>query len=261
MSGQSAAIGTPQRVPATARKASSVSLAPIARETVQERVYRELRKALIYGKFDPGQTLTIHELANSLETSTMPVRDALARLVSEQALEAMPNRSVRVPRIDAARVDDLLRARVVVEGSALELAAPRLTAGDFEALRETNRDYSRAVAKRGRGAVEGALEANRRFHFHLYEASGSAVLLPIIESLWLQSGSLVRSAIIAFDAESQIAAPHYHAQIVAALEAKNVAAALSALASDIGRAFALLRGRIADAAVNGRAKSLAGGYR
>ena len=71
----------------------------------------------------------------------------------------------------------------------------------------------------------------------------------------------MRSAIIAFDAESQIAAPHYHAQIVAALEAKNVAAALSALASDIGRAFALLRGRIADAAVNGRAKSLAGGYR
>ena len=62
----------------------------------------------------------------------------------------------------------------------------------------------------------------------------------------------MRSAIIAFDAESQIAAPHYHAQIVAALEAKNVAAALSALASDIGRAFALLRGRIADAAVNGR---------
>jgi len=188
MAVQSAAIGTPRRLPATARKASSVSLAPIARETVQERVYRELRKALIYGKFDPGQTLTIHELANSLETSTMPVRDALARLVSEQALEAMPNRSVRVPRIDAARVDDLLRARVVVEGSALELAAPRLTAGDFEALRETNRDYSRAVAKRGRGAVEGALEANRRFHFHLYEASGSAVLLPIIESLWLQSG-------------------------------------------------------------------------
>jgi DNA-binding GntR family transcriptional regulator len=261
MAVQSAAIGTPRRLPARARKASSVSLAPIARETVQERVYRELRKALIYGKFGPGQTLTIHELANSLETSTMPVRDALARLVSEQALEAMPNRSVRVPRIDAGRIDDLLRARVVIEGAALELAATRLTPDDFEALRGTNRDYSRAVAKRGRGAIEGALEANRRFHFHLYEASGSAVLLPIIESLWLQSGSLVRSAVIAFDAESQIAAPHYHAQIVAALEAKNVAAALSALASDIGRAFALLRGRIADAAVNSHAKSLAGGFR
>jgi DNA-binding GntR family transcriptional regulator len=243
------------RLSTIARTVSSASLEPIARETVQERVYRELRKALIYGKFNPGQTLTIHELANSLRTSTMPVRDALARLVSEQALEAMPNRSVRVPLIDAGRIDDLLRARVVIEGSALELAAPRLTHDDFEALRATNRDYSRAVAKRGRGAIE----ANRRFHFRLYEASGSAVLMPIIESLWLQSGSLVRSAIIAFDAESQIAAPHYHAQIVAALEAKNVAAALSALASDIGRAFALLRGRIA--AVNGQAKSLAGGYR
>jgi DNA-binding GntR family transcriptional regulator len=261
MAGLSTAIGAARRISTIARTVSSASLAPIARETVQERVYRELRKALIYGKFDPGQTLTIHELANSLRTSTMPVRDALARLVSEQALEAMPNRSVRVPLIDAGRIDDLLRARVVIEGSALELAAPRLTHDDFEALRATNRDYIRAVAKRGRGAIEGALEANRRFHFRLYEASGSAVLLPIIESLWLQSGSLVRSAIVAFDSESQIAAPHYHAQIVAALEANNVGAALSALASDIGRAFALLRGRIADADSNDRATSLAGGYR
>ena len=261
MAGLSAAIGTPRRISTIVRKTSSASLAPITRETVRERVYRELRKALIYGKFDPGQTLTIHELANSLETSTMPVRDALARLVSEQALEAMPNRSVRVPPVDASRINDLLRARVVVESSALELAAPHLTQDDFEVLRASNHDYSRAVAKRGRGAVEGALEANRRFHFHLYEASGSAVLLPIIESLWLQSGSLVRSAIIAFDSDSQVAAPHYHAQIVAALEAKDVGAALSALASDIGRAFDLLRGQVANAASRQKTKSLRGAAR
>ena len=90
---------------------TSRSIAPVSRETVQERVYRELRQALIYGRFEPGQALTLHELAASLQTSPMPVRESLARLVSEQALETSSNRSVRVPAVDVRRLDDLLQAR------------------------------------------------------------------------------------------------------------------------------------------------------
>ena len=101
-------------------------LAPVSRETVQERVYRELRQALIYGRFEPGQALTLHELAASMQTSPMPVRDSLARLVSEKALETSSNRSVRVPRVDVRRLDDLLQARRAIEGVVLERAAPRL---------------------------------------------------------------------------------------------------------------------------------------
>jgi DNA-binding GntR family transcriptional regulator len=219
-------------------------LAPVARETVQHRVYRELRRALIFGAFEPGQVLTIQDLAESLNTSTMPVRDALSRLISEQALEAMPNRSVRVPLIGAERIDDLLNARIVNEGAALELAAARLTVADLEALRGFVRDYDRALARRGRKDIEGELEANRAFHFRLYEASGSAVLMPIIESLWLQSGPVVRAAVTAFDPASRISGSHYHLEILAALERGDVATARTALASDIGRAFDLLRSRL-----------------
>ena len=121
-------------------------LTPVARETVQTQVYRELRKALMHGRFTPGQVLTIVELSKSLNTSTMPVRDALSRLISEQALQAMPNRSVRVPLIDAARLMDLRRARTLIEGEALALAAPRLTPNDIAAARATIRDYDAAVA-------------------------------------------------------------------------------------------------------------------
>ena len=84
---------------------------------MNDRVYRELRRALIQGLFDPGQVLTIQQLASTLETSTMPVREALSRLISEQGLEAMPNRSVRVPPVDAARLEDFLQARIVIEGA------------------------------------------------------------------------------------------------------------------------------------------------
>ncbi len=239
------AIGAVARAPRPVRTRPA-PLAPITRETMQERVYRELRRALINGRFDPGQALTLHELAASLNTSAMPVREALARLVSEQALEAASNRSVRVPPVDARRLGDLLQARRVIEGTALELASGRLTDEDFSALRAANEDYARIASRRGRQSLDAAIEANVAFHFRLYGACGSPVLLRIIESLWLQSGALVRSAVEAFRPDSAVSAFHFHNQIVDSLERGDVAGAKSALSEDIGRAFSLLRDKLAE---------------
>ncbi len=111
----------------TTDPSTGMSLAPVGRETVQDRVYAELRRALIGGVFAPAQVLTIRELADALATSTMPVREALGRLITEQALEALPNRTIRVPPVTLARIDDLLRARILIEGEAMALAAPRMT--------------------------------------------------------------------------------------------------------------------------------------
>src|SRR5215510_9742029 len=110
-------------------------LSPILRETLHDRVYAELRRSLIHGVFATGETLRIQELAEKLQTSTMPVREALARLVSEQALEALPNRSVRVPVINRERLEDLARARTLIEGQIVALALPNLSAADFGRLR------------------------------------------------------------------------------------------------------------------------------
>ena len=217
-----------------------LQLTPISRETVNDRVYRELRRALIRGLFDPGQVLTIQELAAKLETSTMPVREALSRLISEQGLEAMPNRSVRVPPVDETRLEHLLKARIVIDGAALDMAAPRLSAADLRELARLAEDHD--TSSRGAAsAIESQLEINQAFHFRIYEASGSTVMIPIIESLWLQSGPYIRAAAIAFDPRDAVSTSHFHGRIVAALKAGDVARARAALADDIGRAFALLR--------------------
>ena len=63
------------------------ALSPVGRETLHDRVYAELRRSLIHGMFDAGEMLRIQDVAERLQTSTMPVREALGRLVSEQALE------------------------------------------------------------------------------------------------------------------------------------------------------------------------------
>jgi len=116
----------------------AAQLTPVGRETVQDRVYSELRRALIGGLFEPNQVLTIRGLADALVTSTMPVREALGRLITEKALEALPNRSVRVPPITLERIDDLLRARSLIEGEAIALAAARMNPRVAERLDPTH---------------------------------------------------------------------------------------------------------------------------
>jgi DNA-binding GntR family transcriptional regulator len=217
------------------------SLTPITRETVNDKVYAELRRSLIHGVFATGETLRIADLAEKFQTSTMPVRDALSRLVSEQALEALPNRSVRVPVITRERLDDLSHARCMIEGQVTLLAMEHLTKIDFEIMRDLTRDCEKAFATRSAESVRAAIELNHAFHNHIYRAAGSQVLIPVIESLWLQSGPYVQMAARLHDEKQDPAGTHHHWEIINALEAKDGAAARAALNRDIARAFNHIR--------------------
>src|ERR1700704_1812073 len=94
---------------------SRLGLTRIDRETVQKQVYGVLRDRLMSGGFEPGQKLKIAELASALGTSAMPVREALNRLAAERGIEALPNRSVRVPALSKDALQDLMETRFAVE--------------------------------------------------------------------------------------------------------------------------------------------------
>ena len=243
----------------TSSLSSLSAIEPVERRTVQSRVYQQLRRSLIEGQFDAGEVLRILDLAARLETSTMPVREALGRLVAEQALEALPNRSVRVPLISRERLDDVARARSLVEGEAVRLAAPRLTPEDIERLRKLTIAYDETMVSGGDHAHRAAY--NHAFHFVIYRAAGSKVLLPIIESLWLQSGPFIRASANIYDGMDGLSATHHHWQIVDALMERDSGAAANALQQDIGRAFDLLRDRLGEdtsASTDAREQSDAG---
>lgn len=221
---------------------TATGLAPVGRDTVQDRVYTELRRALIGGLFAPAQVLTIRQLADALVTSTMPVREALGRLITEQALEMLPNRQVRVPPVTMDRIADLLRARILIEGEAMALAAARMTPRLITALRAVMLDWQEMQADGTQ--VDREVTLNHAFHFEIYRACGSPVLLPMIESLWLQSGPFTRAAIYAFSEAGAHDAARYHHDIMHALEAGDGPAARVALVADISRPFAYLKDKL-----------------
>jgi DNA-binding GntR family transcriptional regulator len=215
---------------------SPLGLTPIERETVQERVYSVLRDRLMRGGFEPGQKLKIADLASALGTSAMPVREALNRLAAERAIEALPNRSMRVPSLSKDALQDLLETRFAVEGLAVTRAAANMTPETLAQLRKLIAGQSETDEEH---ISEASARQNREFHFTIYRQSGSTVLLPIIESLWLQFGPYLRLALERFDGRAG-RSTNFHARIVAALARSDGKAARAALESDIGRSFELV---------------------
>ncbi|WP_244493725.1 GntR family transcriptional regulator [Aureimonas sp. AU4] len=207
-----------------------------------DRVYRSLRRSLIEGTFDAGEVLRIQEVAARLEVSTMPVREALGRLVSERALEALPNRSIRVPLLTRPRLDEVAHARALVEGEAAALASRRIGPGTLSALKRETDAYDRLTARDGSHRARAAY--NHAFHFAIYREAGSSVLLPIIESLWLQSGPFIRAAAEIYDNDDGLSATHHHWRIIEALERGDAERTRRAVGADIDRAFDLLRQRL-----------------
>jgi DNA-binding GntR family transcriptional regulator len=213
-----------------------LGLARIERETVQERVYGVLRDRLMRGGFEPGQKLKIAALAEALGTSAMPVREALNRLAAERAIEALPNRSVRVPSLSRDALRDLMETRFALEGLAVARAATNMTPAVLARLEDLIAAQSATDAEH---ISEASAQQNRAFHFTIYRQSGSTVLLPIIESLWLQFGPYLRVASERFDGRDG-RGTNFHVEMVEALARGDGKAARAALESDIGRAFELV---------------------
>ncbi len=88
-----------------------------------ELVYRELRDALASGALKPGQRVMETEVAEWLEVSRTPVRDALRRLESEGMLTVEPRMGLVVASISRQAMLELYVMREVLEGTAARLCA------------------------------------------------------------------------------------------------------------------------------------------
>lgn len=208
---------------------------PVARNSVKEQVYRQLKDAILDGEIEPGSTVTIQGLADAFGVSAMPVREALHRLSETGALSIVAGRSVGIPPLSGARLADLRRVRIEVEGLAAAWAAANATPAllkRLDALIARMESFTSGVD------MKPFVPANREFHFEVYRASGSECLLAMIEPLWLQIGpylALLRGSGNWRTANLQ------HGRIRDALARRDGPAARAALSADIDEAANILQ--------------------
>lgn len=201
--------------------------------TLGQRAYKELSGLLMRGELSPGDKISLRSLALRLGVSMQPVRQAVDRLVADQALEVLPNRAVRVPIMTAERLREITVVRIAIEGFAVQEAAKAWTKGDMAEIEKHDLAFRRECRKRSPNQARAVVE-NRDLHFSLYRAAALPSLMPIIEGLWLRIGPVLNLDMRASPERLRMgAAERCHADMVAALKRRDGAAAKAALEADI----------------------------
>lgn len=217
-----------------ARKAKSEDLnlsqmmieASTGDKALNTRAYLVLREALLSGRFAPGMLLNIRPLAEELNMSPMPVREALSRLRSDGALEALANRAFRVPVPTIETYREIMILRLRLEACLCERAAVVATAEDVQEIILLYNKMMQAVD----GALEDYLYAHRRFHFGIYRAARMPVVLSVAENTWLRIGPVLRASSLG---TRLLQDQHHHSSMLRAVKTADPEALIRALNDDV----------------------------
>lgn len=199
-------------------------------DVLRDKVYRNVRNALMTGQFVPGQKIIIRQLAAQNGTSLTPVRECLRQLVAEGVLEGEANRSVRVPRMTGAKIRELRDIRLAVEGLAAARSAERITPEEVVQLRCLAEEV---VDARRRGDVEADVAKLSEFQLGVYRASNMPQLIRIIESLWLQTGPYLKLLFPGYVNSGSLHRGDWRARLCAALEAHDAETARREIVEDV----------------------------
>jgi DNA-binding GntR family transcriptional regulator len=148
--------------------------------TLAEKAFGTLHTAIITGQLRPGTRLPIEELAEVLQMSPMPIREAVRRLDAAGLVENIPHRGARVTELSITDLDEVYEARLALEVLAIRHAAYQFTLDAQENARQKLTELN--LMSDDNSAATSA--AHAAFHFALYEAAESAWLLRLIRPVW-----------------------------------------------------------------------------
>jgi DNA-binding GntR family transcriptional regulator len=206
---------------------------PLTHRTLSSDVYQQLKELLISGRLMPGENLSLRSVAEALGVSVMPVREAIQRLVAEQALEVGRNRAIRIPIMTESQFREITIIRMHLEGLAVDQAVSLLSKSAIDKLTKISDDFSREISSpQPDGGKVVAL--NKEFHFAIYEASGMPLLVQLIEALWMRIGPILNFDLRKGTPRGEARpAVDFHAQLVESLRKHDSAKAKLALHRDI----------------------------
>lgn len=203
-------------------------------KTKTEVALQTIRLNIDEGVYKPGERLQVNTLAEGLRMSPTPIREAFRLLEAEGLIEHTPHLGVRVSSISEDTLIEVYALRTVLEPLAARLAAEHATDEQIADMRSTHEELKRVHEENP--AHSRLVELNRLFHWAVYEAAGSKLLLEFIRRLW--TAVPVNLGWRQYIAAHSIAE---HGQILAAIERHDRAGAESLMRSHIEPAVDRLR--------------------
>jgi DNA-binding GntR family transcriptional regulator len=216
--------------------------------SLPEHVRQRLEREIIERRLLPGERITESDLASRIGVSRTPVREAIGVLEGQGLIVRLRGRGTRVaPATTPEEAETLYELRAPLEGFLAAQAAATISEADLDALRRLQRDFERElrreVARHGERVSLGRLVTlDSDFHWTIYNAAQSG-LISVVASYW---GRLLRELYHqVYESEHPSRFSEQHDTIIAALAARDSAAAKSAMTEHIRTGLLAIRASFA----------------
>lgn len=133
-----------------------------------DKVYEDLRLAIIRTDIPPGTDLDEKSLVEKFGVSRTPVREALIRLAADGLVEMKRNRGASVTWLDLQTLQSIFEAGDLIEQAIMRLACLRRTQKDLDELTDIAETFEADMA---RADIGGMVISNSRFHQRIAEAA------------------------------------------------------------------------------------------
>lgn len=158
------------------------------RRTSHEYARDAIRRAILRGELTGGSRLIQTDLADQLDLSTTPVREAIRDLITQGLITHDPHRGAVVRELRWQEMHDIVLIRQGLDRTAVEMAIDRVTDTELDAAEEI-------CARLEEEADLGTwVELNEEFHIVFHEATGSWRMAGMLRSLEEAAGVYVAQA-------------------------------------------------------------------
>lgn len=155
------------------------------------QIYNELANSLMMGERLPNERIKIRELAQLMNTSVTPVRDAVLRLVQDGAFVMHSPRDIRICSLTLDEYLEIRSIRLELEGMVAETAARLATPADIVLLETILTNNESALSQHD---FKASIQHNQQFHFELCRIANMPILTDILKQLWIKIGPLIAQA-------------------------------------------------------------------
>ena len=142
-------------------------------QNLHETTFQKIRSLLVEGKIAPGSKLNERELAESLNVSRTPIREAIRRLAADGLVELIANRGAIAVELSLEDVIHTFDVIADLEGFSGELAANNISAATLSELEALQYEMLASYARRD---LSSYYKLNLRIHHLINQAANNPVL-------------------------------------------------------------------------------------
>jgi DNA-binding GntR family transcriptional regulator len=183
--------------------------------------YEQVYQAIIRGEIKPGDRLRETELAEQIGLSRTPIREAIRKLESDGIVEHQPRVGAMVKKLSQQEIVELYEMRIVIEGTAAQMAAQHISDAEIATLRAINDEIAQG------GAPDQSAKLNRDFHSCILHAARNRYLVQSFQGLAHHFILLGATTIESETRLSEVVAQHQ--TIIAALRDRDPDAAMQSM--------------------------------